>query len=144
MDTVNGLPALADSDPASLIGQYSRDMRTALTRPALTDGACITTMNTGSLTNAKGIYDPTAFLNRSVDLRMQVAALTVSSGGQNTNLLVLAAQLQPANFVTWAGINAAGVVVMGLISSGGQMSIRWASAALSSSSIYLSASYPAV
>lgn len=27
MDTVNGIPALADTDPAALIGQYSRDLR---------------------------------------------------------------------------------------------------------------------
>lgn len=30
MDTVNGLPALLDSDPASTMGQYSRDLRTFL------------------------------------------------------------------------------------------------------------------
>lgn len=30
MDTVDGIPALLDSDPASLMGQYSRDLRTVL------------------------------------------------------------------------------------------------------------------
>lgn len=30
MDTIRGVPALADSDPAALIGQYSRDLRTWL------------------------------------------------------------------------------------------------------------------
>ncbi len=30
MDSINGIPALDDLDPAALVGQYSRDLRTEL------------------------------------------------------------------------------------------------------------------
>jgi len=33
MDSINGIPALDDLDPAALVGQYSRDLRTGLFAP---------------------------------------------------------------------------------------------------------------
>lgn len=95
MDTINGIPALADTEPASMIGAYTRALRTALNDgPFFDSGWQTVTYGTG-WNQVNSTYAVRARRNGNrVNIR---GALTRSSGGVLTSLFTLPDTMWPAS-----------------------------------------------